>query len=182
MDRKQTIIAALVALALAATLAVVISRSSSRDEAELAEEQEEAQSAQELAASDQPEQEPEGAEDEPLAAPSGGAEPAQRRQATAPDASEPLTPEVVEHAQNMAIPTTIMAMERGDVKHLHVFLQFIAEHKEDQIVSEADLGAVEAAIACLEHAPDAREEAADFLRFGGATALADSLRKVCNRR
>ncbi len=97
-------------------------------------------------------------------------------------ANTPLQPPVRDHAKQIIIPTAALAMDKGDVKKLYTVLQVANDHRSDQLLAEQDKGAVEAAIACLEDAPEAREEARDLLRFGAPTALADNLRRACARR
>jgi hypothetical protein len=100
----------------------------------------------------------------------------------AADAEAPFEPVVREHAKQMLVPATATAIEGGNVRHLQEVLRMVNAHRAEKLLSEADIGAIEAAIACLERAPDAREEAADLLRFGAPTALAESLQKACAAR
>ncbi len=95
---------------------------------------------------------------------------------------KPLAVPVREHAKAIILPTIARALDRGDVDNLNQVLQLARDHPSDHLLSDADMGALEAASACLERAPDAREEAADLLRFGGSTALADGVRKACTLR
>ena len=99
----------------------------------------------------------------------------------APDGA-PFPPEVRDHAKQMVLPSLAEGMERRDLKHLRELLQLLNEHRGEALVSEADMGAVEAAIACLEREPEAQQDAADFLRFGTRSALSESLAKACALR
>lgn len=115
-------------------------------------------------------------------APAAGGEPAVAAGTEAGPDAAPFPPEVREHAKDMVIPSLAEAMERRDLKHLRELLQLLNEHRGEGIVTETDLGAVEAAIACLEREPEAQQDAADFLRFGTRSALSESLAKACGLR
>lgn len=126
------------------------------------------------------------ADDEPRSATGPAQQPAARvRSPLEPENApgvEPFAPEVREHAKQMIVPNTHLAMEQGDVKQLYTVLELVQQHRGEKLLPESDIGAIEAAIACLEHEPDAREEAADLLRFGPSTTFAASLNKACSRR
>ena len=93
--------------------------------------------------------------------------------------AEPFDPATRAHANLMILHSATEAMESGNLKQLHEIMELRSQHRSEGLISDADQGAIEAAIACLENAPDADQEARDFLRYGGKTVLADSLQKAC---
>lgn len=187
MNRRQTIVAALAAVALVALSIVIFSRS----EPEEGESPAADTASEDEVESDEPPPVPPSST--PSAAPEEPSEPPQAPPATAQPLAPthplepvadagPLDPVIADHAKKIIVPNAIMAIDRRDSKALYMLLQFAREHSEEKLVSEADIGAIEAAIACLERAPDAREEAEDLLRFGAPTELSDALKKACSAK
>lgn len=185
----QAATTALMVLGFAAIVAVVVWRSS-RAEPEL--EDEEATQEDGPTASSAPSStsavegsQPRAEDEERGAAVASPTSAAQGRSPLEPENApgvEPFPPEVREHAKQMIVPNTEMAMEKGDVKQLYTVLELVHQHRGEKLLPESDIGAIEAAIACLEQEPDARQEAADLLRFGPPTTFAAGLNKACSKR
>ena len=188
MTRGRLIIVAVCMVTLGVVLALVFFQGG--DDEELARDgQEVAEPRQDPQARsfDDPDEDPGAAADEYV--PKAPLNPDPSAQPSAPSGAmeavtdgAPFPPEVRDHAKQMVLPSLSEAMERRDLKHLRELLQLLNEHRGEALVSEADLGAVEAAIACLEREPEAQQEAADFLRFGTRSALSESLAKACALR
>jgi hypothetical protein len=91
----------------------------------------------------------------------------------------PLPPKLRDHAAAMIPNALKMALDRSDLKQLKQVRGFLEQRKSENFMPEGDLQAIDHAIACLEEEADARQEAKDFLRFGGSSQFADGVRKVC---
>jgi hypothetical protein len=112
-----------------------------------------------------------------LAAPSN----AQAAHTVESDAA-PLEPEVQEHARAMLVPGLAIAMDDKDLDHLRQTLDFVRQHRSENLLTDGDYSALEAAVACLEGAPEARDEARDLLGYGTRTALGKNLQRACGLR
>lgn len=94
----------------------------------------------------------------------------------------PLEPEMKDQARALLIPGLGVAIDDKDLEHLQKTLAFVREHRSENLLSDGDLSALEAAIACLEGAPEARDEARDLLGYGTRTALSANLQRACGLR
>lgn len=178
--RARIILPAAAVLALAATLALWITKPSSDGGSDELDAPPEAQPDETTVSSDAVDRRAESEPEAGSLAQGHGGDPA----GTLPAAqleqpAEPFDPATREHATVMILHSAREAMEAGDLKQLHELMELRSQHRREGLISDADQGAVEAAIACLENAPDADQEARDFLRYGGKTVLADGLQKAC---
>jgi hypothetical protein len=117
---------------------------------------------------------------EPQPADQGGAAAAG---AVAPDASSDdagaITPELRRHAQLMIPGVLLHAIEEGNLEHVRTMRDQLQAKRADGYMSNNDFEALDLVIDCLERAPDARDEAKDFLQFGSATILGEALKRAC---
>jgi hypothetical protein len=93
----------------------------------------------------------------------------------------PLPDKLREHAMKMVGPAVGIAMEKGDLKQLTQLRGFFEQRKRENLLPPRDIEAINLAIACVEQAPDARQEANDFLTHGAKSQFADGLRKACGQ-
>ena len=103
--------------------------------------------------------------------------------AVAPDATSDdagaITPELRRHAQLMIPGVLLHAIEEGNLEHVRTMRDQLQAKRADGYMSNNDFEALDLVIDCLERAPDARDEAKDFLQFGSATILTDALKRAC---
>jgi hypothetical protein len=128
---------------------------------------------------EQPEpSEPTAAEPQPVdqggAAAAGAVSPG----ATSDDAGA-ITPELRRHAQLMIPGVLLHAIEEGNLEHVRTMRDQLQAKRADGYMSNNDFEALDLVIDCLERAPDARDEAKDFLQFGSASILTEALKRAC---
>ena len=97
----------------------------------------------------------------------------------ASDDASAITPEVRRHAQLMIPGALLHAIEQGNLEHVRTVRDQLLAKRADGYMSDNDFEALELVIDCLDRAPDARDEAKDFIQFGGATILTDVLKRAC---
>lgn len=93
----------------------------------------------------------------------------------------PLPDKLREHAMKLVGPAVGIAMEKGDLKQLKQLRGFFEQRKRENLLPLRDVEAIDLAIACVEQAPDARQDAQDFLTHGAKSQFADGLRKACGQ-
>jgi hypothetical protein len=93
----------------------------------------------------------------------------------------PLPDKLREQAMKMVGPAVGIAMEKGDLKQLKQLRGFFEQRKRENLLPPRDVEAIDLAIACVEQAPEARQEAQDFLTHGAKSQFADGLRKACGQ-
>jgi hypothetical protein len=93
----------------------------------------------------------------------------------------PLPDKLREHAMKMVGPAVGIAMEKGDLKQLKQLRAFFEQRKRENLLPPREIEAIDLAIACVEQAPDARQEANDFLTHGAKSQFAEGLRKACGQ-
>jgi hypothetical protein len=125
--------------------------------------------------------EPPSAPPENEAAPEApDAQPAEPPSPTIPKAPLlPLPDKIRENALKMVGPAITGAMERGDLMQLKQLRGFFEQRKSENLLPQHDILAIDRAIACMEQAPEAREEAEDFLSLGRPSQFTEGLRKAC---
>lgn len=110
---------------------------------------------------------------EPMAAHATSAPPE-----AAPDAGE-IPPEAREHGRAMLLHTLLAVVDKQDVEQARWLRKQLDDGRARGVIPQADIEAVDLVIDCLAHAPDAREEARDFLQFAPPPTLAPAVRRAC---
>lgn len=178
--RARIILPAAALLVLAAALVFWVTRESSESDSDELEERREPQPVDTAESADGVERSTPSGPVEGERLPGQAGEPAGALPVAQPEQpAEPFDPATREHAATMTIHTAAQAMDSRNLKQLYEIMEILAQHRNEKLVSNTDKNAIEAAIACLESAPDADQEARDLLRYGGSTVLADNLRKAC---
>jgi hypothetical protein len=83
------------------------------------------------------------------------------------------------HARGMLLPALLRAVDEGDAEHARWLRDQLADPQVRSLLDAQDVEALELAFDCLEHAPDAREEARDMLQFGRASFMTEALARAC---
>ena len=135
-----------------------------------------------------PEPQPEPEQAEPADPTAAAPQPADQGGAAAAGAVSPaaasddagaITPELRRHAQLMIPGVLVHAIEEGNLEHVRTMRDQLQAKRADGYMSTNDFEALDLVINCMERAPDARDEAKDFLQFGSASIISEALKRAC---